>query len=379
MRHMKQYLRIFCAAALLLALLCGCAEKTADFQPAEGSTEITLRAVGDIMIDERQMLQARQPDGSYDFSDYYLPVAELLGTADLTLGNLETTFAGEPYSAAEFSAPDALAACLAGLGFDVLQTANSRSIQNGISGLTRTKQVLTDAGIAALGTFATEDEWKESGGVLLREVNGVRIALIGMTKGLSNMRLPENAQHSVNLLYTDYDSTYASVDTAEINRLLKNAKALEPDLTVAMLHWGSEEETAVSQTQEEITELLISGGVDVILGSHSHRVGRIEQRSVQGRNVVIAYGLGDFSGAETERESIALELTVTKDSKTGVTRVTKVDYTPLYLTQTGVYDIETALALYDSDYVGAIDEAQYATFSEARERLRALLQPEETE
>lgn len=368
-----------CALLTLIGilLLSGCsAKKAATFHPAEGSAVATLCAVGDIMISPQQLEAAAQPDGSYSFTDGYLGAAELLADADLTVGNLEGTLNGAPYDS--YNYPDALAACLSGLGFDVLQTANSRSIQNGIAGLTRTKEQLEAVGIDALGTFASEAQWQETGGVLIREVNGIRIALIGMTKGLNNMRLPENAGHCVNLLYTDYDSNYSSIDTDAITRLTKNAEAENPDITIAMVHWGSENERTISESQKQIASLLIDGGVDVILGSHSHLVGPIEQRTVRGRPVVIAYGLGDFSGSAEDREAIALRLAITKDSKTGETRVTEVSYTPLYVTQSRVYDIETALSLYESNYIDAISEEQQKVFTAALERLKEQTAPPES-
>ena len=51
-----------------------------------------------------------------------------------------------------------LAMALAGVGFDVVQTANSASIQNGLSGLQSTIRYLNAAGIDHVGTYASSSD-----------------------------------------------------------------------------------------------------------------------------------------------------------------------------------------------------------------------------
>ena len=83
----------------------------------------TLADVGDITVDDEQLAAALQEDGSYDFTESFAAVSGLTSAADLTLGNLECTFAGQPYSGVpDFRTPESLAATLQAVGFDVLQT-----------------------------------------------------------------------------------------------------------------------------------------------------------------------------------------------------------------------------------------------------------------
>jgi len=68
--------------------------------------------------------------------------------ADLTVGNLELNFCGEPYSGRpNFRAPESLALALKEKGFDLVQTANTYSIQNGMTGLSGTISALDAVGI----------------------------------------------------------------------------------------------------------------------------------------------------------------------------------------------------------------------------------------
>lgn len=80
---------------------------------------------------------------------------------------------GAPYEGKpNFKAPESLAATLASVGFDVLQTANTYSIQNGISGLTSTIRYITEAGMSSVGTYYNQTDKQTNNGVVLKEVDG---------------------------------------------------------------------------------------------------------------------------------------------------------------------------------------------------------------
>ena len=314
------------------------AEVQSEALPDGQNTVVRIAAVGDIMIGDDQLAAARQADGSYDFTSCFAPISAYTMAVDLTVGNLELNFCGEPYCGKpDFRAPEALAKTLSGIGFDVLQTANSFSIQNGLTGLRSTMDTLERWQISPLGTYRSEEEKSACGGVLLKNVNGMRIAMLGFTKGLNNLSLPENEEYAVDLLYEDYATDYTVIAEDAIVRSVENAKALSPDLTIAMLHWGSEFDRGVTAKQEKIASLLLENGVDVILGSHSHMAGKLEQRTVTRsdgteRNCVIAYSLGNFYADQTQAhtmQSMLLNLTATKNGATGETTLTDVSYTPI--------------------------------------------------
>lgn len=313
-----------------------------DALPPAADTTATLSAVGDIMVYDEQLADARQDDGSYNFLPSLASVSTLLTASDLTVGNFEANFAGEPYSGyPSFRAPESLATTLSGLGFDVLQTANTYSIQNGLSGLTGTINTIRNEGMSSLGTYLSADD-KAANQVVLRDVNGIKVAFIGFTKGVNNLTLPEGSDYCVDLLYTDYYSTYSAIDKAGIQESVDAAKALDPDVIVAMVHWGSEYESIASSTQQEIADLMFQGGVDVILGSHSHIVGPMEMRTVnvdgKDKNVFVAYSLGNFLSSMSKdytQESVVLNMEFTKDGETGETTITSVDYVPLYIMDNG--------------------------------------------
>lgn len=359
---------------------------TEDVQQAQADsdkyTSITIAAVGSISISDHQLADARGGDG-YDFSPCFFGAADLLSDADLTVGDLECNFAGSPYGTATSSAPAALADTLSGLGFDLLQTANCATIANGMSGLESTIDAIRAAGMQPVGTFASSQAWRDASGMTMMEVNGLRVAFIAFTKGLGNMSLPENSAKSVNLLYTDYDTNYSDLDTAGIVSTMEGVRKQNPDVIIALVHWGSEYSREVSDSQKRLAKLLYENGADAIIGTHSHMVGPIDEHTVTlddgtEKDVVTAYDLGDFytdSAKPGTQTSAALRLTFTRNNWSGKVMLSECKYVPLFCADMGarephryqVLNIENALALYEQNYVYRVSDEIYEQLKQEQE------------
>ena len=346
----------------------------------EDRQTVTIAAAGDVNISDDLLASALQADGSYDFSRAFLNVAPILSRADIAVANLEVNFCGEPYGSATHSAPYALAEALAAAGIDMVQTANSYSISNGIDGLAATLTAVRQAGMEPVGAYADEAAYQKSQGITLCEVNGFKIAFVAFTKGMDNLSLPEGHNHCVNLLYKDYDSTYNTVDTEGISAVLAAAAAQKPDITIALIHWGSEYARSESGSQQTIRSLLLSGGVDVILGTHSHKLGTLDVTTEKKTTTVTAYGLGDLYGDDSHagtQTSVILELEFNMDNLSGRAKLTDVSYTPIYIAAPGesstgdyeILDIDMALKLKDVNYSGAVSAATAETLASALENI----------
>ena len=191
------------------------------------------------------------------------------------------------------------------------------------------------------------------------------------------MGLPTGSENCVNLLYEDYATNYDIVDKARINSILKSIAAEEPDITIAMLHWGSEFNEEISDSQKSIAELMISEGVDAIIGSHPHLVHQIDYDEEDG--TIVAYSLGDFFG-DGERGgtnySIILDLEITKDYDSGVTKITGYNYTPIYTLAENQCDgnrrvvrIDNAMSAYELNFVDKITFSCYENMQFAIKRI----------
>ncbi len=379
-------LLLIAAAVIYISLKTGREAPEEETQPVSDST-VTLAAVGDISM-TRSMLQQFRKGDDYDFSSCFQWVTPQISAADIAVANLEGNIT-DLSGADDYNYPPALLTALADCGFDVLQTANSYSIQNGITGLQRTKQAVLDAGLTPLGTYLSKADREQSGGVYIKDVNGIRFAFIGLTKGMNNMRLPEGEDYSIDLLYSDYDTNYSQIAQSAILTLVENALAQNPDVVVAMVHWGSEYISDVNSSQERIAKLLFENGVDVIIGSHSHLVGKMERKRVSTifgtrEQGFIAYSLGDFVSASEEaqaRSGCILNLQFSKHN--GETTLTGISYSPTYTAipsadlenrVCAVYDTLNAVTLYESGYYDRVSTPLYERMLEELEDM-----PEQTE
>lgn len=344
-------------------------------------TVIHLVAGGDLNITDK-VVAAGKTDTGYDYTKTFLDVLPVLADADVTMLNLEGILRGMPYGAE--SAPPELLTALKRAGVDLLQTANSHSVDGGMLGLTSTIQAIRSAGMEPVGTFESAQAFRKDGGFTMLEVRGVRIAVVAFTKGMDGRGLPEGSEDCVNLLYTDYNSTYQKVDTNGITKILENVAEENPDLTIALLHWGSEHNRTISATQKKILTLMQDNGVDAVIGTHSHQVQQMSLDPKTGK--FVAYSLGDFlsDGVDSgTKYSALLDLEITKDGVTGETKITGFDYTPIYLldeTESGggmqLVRIREAMETYHSQAVGSIAEKDFKAMETALERIQARIEAE---
>ena len=333
----------------------------------ESTTTIHLRAAGDLNVTD-SVVDAGLAASGYDYTRAFQDVASTLSDADLTLLNLEGNIYGETYGTATTSAPYKLLTALRNAGVDLIQMANSCSINNGLIGLSSTLQAIRTAGMEPVGAYASPNEFRRSKGYTICEIQGLRVAFVAFTKGVGGRGMPAGNEDCVNLLYLDYDSTYKKVDTEGITQILSDVKAEKPDFTVALLHWGSENNDTISSTQESIVKLLQKNGVGLIIGTHPHLVQKIDYNEAAG--TLVAYSLGDFFGDAARggtNYSIILDVEITKDNVKGTTRVTGYSYTPIYTVTKSqsadgfqrVVRIEQAMQAYDGNYVDRITRACY--------------------
>ena len=355
-------------------------ESTRPTAPAQKDpiTKIHIKAAGDLNVTD-SVVNAGVAIGGFDFGPVFKDVAGILSDADLTVMNFEGNICGEPYGTATTSAPVELLRTLRSCGVDLLQMANSCAINNGLNGLTATLNAIRSAGIEPLGAYATASELRTSKGYTITEVQGVKVAFVAFTKGLGGRGMPAGNENLVNLLYKDYSTTYQEIDRDRIESILKNVETEKPDITVALLHWGSEYNDDISKTQKSIVSLMQKQGVDVIIGTHPHTLQPIVFDDMAG--TLVAYSLGDFFG-EADRGatnySIILDIEITKDANAGTTKVTDYSYVPIYTVREGeavgnrdrrVVRIEKALEAYQDNFLDKVTESTAAGMEKAMNRI----------
>ena len=362
-------------------------QQTEEPRPQTGTTVIHVAVAGDLNVTDYVLENAAHENG-YDFSGSFLDVAPILSGADLALLNFEGNLSGGSYGSKTGAAPLELPKALKSIGVDAVQSANSAAIRQGVSGLVATLEAFDHVGLTSLGTYADSAAFRKSGGYEIVEVNGIRIALIAFTKGMDNLGLPAGSEDCVNLLYKDYSTDYKKVDTDRIDRVLRNVSEEQPDITIAMLHWGSEYNDEISATQEKIRKQLQEGGVDIIVGSHPHLVQKVDYDPIA--HTLTAYSLGDFFGDAVMAGSnygVILDLEITRVNSTGECYLSGWDYIPIFTLKPEqsnlgghrVVRIREAMERYELDFVGRITEQTYADMEYALERIEKRIAPKTEE
>ena len=304
--------------------------------------------------------------GTYDFSYMFEDIKYNIQTADLAVGNLETTFAGpnKAYSGyPTFNTPEALAYNLKKLGFDVVSTANNHSYDSGYKGLESTIDYLDDADIAHTGTYKSQEDQNK---ILIKNVKGIQIAFLSFTYGTNGITVPEDKSYSINLIN----------DEAILNQL-SLAKEQHPDLICVSMHWGVEYQTTPNDEQKRLADLLFQNGADLIIGNHPHVLQPMEKREItledgQTKDGFVVYSLGNFISGQNKTyttDSVILNLNITKTTE-GKMKINSATYVPIYTYQNKsssskkfkLINLKNAIASYDAGYDTTTNVTLYNTY-----------------
>ena len=344
----------------------------------ETDTTFTLTAIGDVMCHNTQYMDAYDSNtGTYDFSYVFDNISSYTKTADICIGNLETSFAGEDRGYSNyptFNSPDSLADSLKRIGVDVLSTAGNHALDMGFSGLSRTIDVLDKADISHLGTYKTQEDQDK---VLIKYVKGVKIAFINYTYGTNGISVPSDKKFCINLIDKDL-----------IKKHIETAKNQNADIIVACMHWGTEYQTKQNSEQKELADFLFQNGVNVIIGNHPHVIQPMEKRTVtledgSTRDGFVAYALGNFicdQNAVNTRDSIILNLKITKHTDGSIT-IDNYDYVPIYMYKDSsvskhkmkILDINKTIYNYEHNLDDSITEKIYNLMKTELDRITKIL------
>ncbi len=263
--------------------------------PAEPQ-EVTIGAAGDILPHSRVLANAKASagggEGAYDFGPMFADVEPLLSEPDLTLCHLETPISLDNTDLTQsrvlvFNTPHQIADALSGAGYDGCDFASNHSWDHGLQGLAETRAALEDAGLEYAGPQAQESDAGEP--TVYRVGDDITVAQLAYSYTLLNAAgpnddVPDGAPWLGQYLWPVRGSDGIIADA-------RAARADGADFVVVSMHWGNEYQTEPTEQQRELArELLESGSVDLILGTHAHVIQPCEK--INGRYVV--YGLGNF-------------------------------------------------------------------------------------
>ena len=227
-------------------------------------------------------------------------VADLLGSADLAVVNLETAIGtgGTPADKTYvFQADPVLADALAEAGVDVVNLANNHALDHGREGAEETADLVRRAGIEPVGWGADAEEAYAAHVV---EVDGRTVAVVGISRVLPTREWEARAERSGVASAYDPEPAIAAV----------RAAAQQADHVVVTIHWGQERMTCPNGTQVQLARAFAAAGADVVVGHHPH----VLQDVVDVDGTLVAYSLGNFAFYATKAEQRRTGvLTVTLD------------------------------------------------------------------
>lgn len=256
-------------------------EKTKSIIKDNTEFRTKILATGDIIY--HQPLYSNNFDkdiGEYTFNTFYQKTQELMSSADLVIGNFESTInpnrelSGFP----TFNAPLEAAKALKSDGFDILSTANNHCLDTGIQGIETTIEALDKAGIKHFGTYTDAYE------PLIVESNGIKIGFLAFSEifnGLDSMIKSDDA-HMI-----------SPMDEELIINRINEIKMLGADFIVVYPHWGWEYSKNTSNTQEYFNDLFIENGVDAVLGSHPHVLQKSQEITKDNKKIFTIYSMGN--------------------------------------------------------------------------------------
>jgi gamma-polyglutamate biosynthesis protein CapA len=237
----------------------GSAQTVAKTEPKQA----TLLFVGDLMFD-RYIRTVLERDGG----DAVLKeVASVLTATDLTIGNLEgpiTTNASQSQGTKvgaltnmRFTFSPEVTELLRTHGFDLVSIGNNHINDFGVAGVRSTTSYLAAADIGYVG-----DPTGTSPEPVVRDVQGISVVFVA---------------------YSDF----VGGDAARARTALQKTDA---DVVVVLAHWGNEYETEPPARVRELARSFAEAGADLIIGSHPHVIGSVEDIGT----TRVYYSLGNF-------------------------------------------------------------------------------------
>lgn len=220
-------------------------------------------------------------DGKYDFSVFYENIKPYLESADLKFINQETISGGDELGLSgypQFNSPRELIYQLRDLGFNLVNLANNHSLDMGPRGIYHALYHWSKTGCTYSGIYVDE---MDRSTVRIREINGVRFALLGYTSHTNGIAAD-----------TEWRVGYMNED--QIKRDVSVAKQ-SADFVIVSAHWGWDDIFDIDEYQRHYAQVFADAGVDLVVGTGPHLLQHIEWYDrPDGGKMLCAFSLGNY-------------------------------------------------------------------------------------
>ena len=331
---------------------------------------IRISAVGDILCENSILEDAYDKNtNSYDFKSMFKNMSTFFEDSDITVGTMEANFTNNEYSGyGKRNGPISFAEAIKSTGIDLVSISTNHSLDYGIEGLQETKRALEGLEYDVVGDNLGESRVK------IKTIKSTKIAFLSYTYGFENQNSKTKDElDSANM----YNSEIAKQD-------LEYAKE-NADYSIVIMHWGNAYSTKPNKEQQNIAKFLVENGADMILGNHASAVQKMEiMQNAEGKNVLVAYSLGNYISGETmdiSKIELVLNIELRKSGETGEVVLSKVDYTPIYVLDRGtkaedryeLIDMKGTAKAYAEGNKKIVNKATYNKLVEGLKKLEGII------
>lgn len=284
---------------------------------------VHLVAVGDNIIHERVGNSGKSDTGVWSYDHLYQYIRDDIQAADLSLVVQETVFvenhadfSGYP----NFGTPTEVGDALVNAGFDVVAQATNHMMDKGSEAVQFTVEwwKQNHAQIALLGIHENAAAAEE---ITVVECNSIRIAMLDYTELINFNPNMTGSEYLIDV----YEENAARED-------IRRARELA-DVVLVVMHAGVEYETQVDASVEEMVQVFLEEGVDIVIGSHPHVLRKMETLTrADGHKMLVYYSLGNFISSQNRLTALLggmADLTIRKDAKTGTISIESAEMIPL--------------------------------------------------
>ena len=263
-------------------------ETTTESEPEPEPIRVDIIMVGDILLHDRVNESGLMEDGSYNYDHMFAQVKEDISAADIAIVNQEVILGGRDMGLSGYPAFNGafeVGHSLVDAGFDVVLHATNHALDKRKKGLL-TCLSFWEENYPQIGVLGIHDTEEDAAEIYVKEVEGIKIAILNYTYGTNGIALPDDMPYAVDMW--DEDAIRADVELA---------KAMA-DFIVVCPHWGTEYVFEETKDQQKKAQFLADLGVDLIIGTHPHVVEPVKWiKGENGNDTLVYYSIGNFINA----------------------------------------------------------------------------------
>jgi poly-gamma-glutamate synthesis protein (capsule biosynthesis protein) len=251
-------------------------------RPVGEVTTITL--AGDLML-ARRVGRAHRDDPAAPLRPY----AKRLASAEITVGNLESTLStdGEPTQGDDsFGADPAILEGLELAGFDLVSLANNHV---GDYGRAAMLQTFTALDRSTIGYFGAGPDLGRARRPAVITDGKIKIGFVG-TESIGETPAATGNRPGTNRL--DMPPRTGPLDRAALDRITGDIRRLadQVDLVIVVPHWGTQYTHVPEASQRQAARAFAEAGADLVIGGHPHWVQGWERFG----GTTVVHSLGNF-------------------------------------------------------------------------------------